>query len=128
MFLRWKRKYAYLERRYLTDGKVKSKSTYLGQNPLKALAKMLAEGEISNLEYRKIRDQHFEGTLKPTGDGGFGISEGPCGLLKNTRVSIYFDGRWQACRIAKDESGCYLVDDKGYILGIRPGVKVRLFV
>lgn len=128
MFVRWKGKYAYLERRYLTDGKVQSKSTYLGQNPLNALAKMLAAGEISTLEYRKICVQHFEGTLKPTGDGGFGIFEGHCGLLKNTRVSVYFDGKWLACRIAKDESNWYLVDDKGHLLGIRTGVKVRLFV
>jgi len=128
MFVRWKGNYAYLERRYLTDGKVKSKSTYLGQNPLKALGRMLASGEISTIEYKKICEFHFEGSLRPTDDGGFGISEGAFGLLKNTRASIYFDGRWLACKIEKDEIGWCLVDDKGHLLGMRPGVKVRLFV
>jgi len=127
MFIRWKGKYAYLERRYLTDGKVKTKSIYLGQNPLNALARMLAAGEISTIDYKKISEYHFEGILKPTSDGGFGISEGPFGLLKNTRLSIYFDGKWLACKIEKDENGWYLVDDNGHLLGLRPGVKVRLF-
>ena len=41
MFIRWKGKYAYLEQRYLgNEGKVKSKTRYLGKNPLEVLKKM----------------------------------------------------------------------------------------
>lgn len=48
MFIRWKGQYAYLEHRYTgEDGKVKSRSRYLGQNPLLALEKMVTAGEIS---------------------------------------------------------------------------------
>jgi len=47
--------------------------------------------------------------------------------LLTLKLSIYFDGKWLACKIEKDENGWYLVDDNGHLLGLRPGVKVRLF-
>jgi len=55
MFIRWKGRYAYLETRYIdSDGKIKSRSKYLGQNYLPALKKMVAAGELSEYELKKL--------------------------------------------------------------------------
>jgi hypothetical protein len=76
MFIRWKGKYAYLERRYLgNEGKVKSQARYLGQNPLEVLKEMLAAGQIEKQEYEKILQYELDGVLKPTADGSLGIAD-----------------------------------------------------
>lgn len=127
MFIRWKGKYAYLEQRYLgNEGKVKSKTRYLGKNPLEVLKKMLAAGQIKQQEYEKIAQCELDGILKPTADGSLGITEGPFGLHKNTKVSLFFQGQWLEGKVGKDDHGWYLVDDSGHLLGLRPGMRVRI--
>jgi hypothetical protein len=127
MFIRWKGKYAYLEQRYLgNDGKVKSKARYLGKNPLEILKKMLSAGQIEQKEYEKIVQGELEGILKPTADGSLGITGGPFGLPKNKKISLLFQGQWLDGHVAKDDHGWYLADNSGNLLGLRPGVRVRI--
>ncbi|MRS02443.1 hypothetical protein EG832_04335 [bacterium] len=127
MFIRWKGKYAYLEQRYLGNGgKVKSKARYLGKNPLEVLKEMLAMGQIEQKEYEKIVQCELDGILKPTADGSFGITGGPFGLHKNTKISLFFHDQWLDGHVAKDDHGWYLADNSGNLLGLRPGMRVRI--
>ena len=127
MFIRWKGRYAYLEQRYLDHGKVKCRSKYLGQNPLEALAKMFSGGEIDQDTYEKITRWEPEGILKPTTDGGLNINGGPFGFLKGARIGLFFGRQWLYGRVDKDEYGWHLVDESGNIVGLRPGMKARLW-
>ena len=75
MFIRWKGKYAYLEQRYKgKDGKVGSKSKYLGENFLLALEMMVAAGEISEHEFKKLAAQQ-EAAQKEKEENGQGAEE-----------------------------------------------------
>ena len=129
MFIRWKGRYAYLERRYTgKDGKVKSQSKYLGQNYLIMLEKMMAVGEISEYEFKKLAGYAPEGTLKTTRSGALTISDEASCLLKNHRIAIFFNNSWQLGLVAKDEYGWYLKDENGNKVGLHPGTKVRLIL
>ena len=123
MFIRWKGRYAYLEQRYLDHGKVKSRSKYLGQNPLQALAKMFVAGEIDHA-YEKIVRWEPEGILQLTFDGGLNFS---IGFLKGAKIGIFFGDQWFYGLVDKDEHGWHLVDESGNIVGLRPGMKARLW-
>ncbi|MDD2235312.1 MAG: hypothetical protein PHV03_10550 [Desulfitobacteriaceae bacterium] len=125
MFIRWKGRYAYLERRYLLDGKVKSTSRYLGQNPLAALEKMVDASEIDRQEFNKLACYELEGILKPTEDGGLGIQSNSCGFLGNHKLAVFFSGNWLPGIVVKDKSSWFLKDDSGNIIGLCPGMKVR---
>jgi hypothetical protein len=129
MFIRWKGRYAYLENRYTgEDGKVKSQSRYLGQNYLVALEKMLDSGEISKCQFKKLISYEPEGVLKPTGHGYLTINcESSC-LLKNSRIAIFFNGKWLPGTVERDERDWYLKDDSGNIVGLRPGIRVRILL
>lgn len=129
MFIRWKGWYAYLENRYTgEDGKVKSQSRYLGQNHLVALEKMVGAGEISKSQFKKLVSYEPEGFLKPTKDGYLSIKcEASC-LLKNSRIAIFFNGKWLPGVVARDKRGWYLKDDGGNIVGLCPGLRVRLLL
>jgi hypothetical protein len=127
MFIRWKGRYAYLERRYTgKNGKVKSQSKYLGQNYLTMLDKMMAAGEISEYEFKKLASYAPEGTLKTTRSGALTISGEASCLLRNHRIAVFFNNSWLPGLVAKDEHGWYLKDDNGNKVGLRPGIRVRL--
>lgn len=128
MFIRWKGKYAYLEQRYLDNGKVKCRSKYLGQNPFDALAKMFSAGEIDQRAYESIVKWKPEGILQPTEDGGLNINGGTFGFWKGAKIGLYFGHHWLYGRVEKDEHGWHLADDNGNILGLKPGVKARLWI
>ncbi|NLI11657.1 hypothetical protein [Pelotomaculum propionicicum] len=126
MFIRWKGRYAYLEHRYIAeDGKVKSRSRYLGQNHLAALAKMLAAGEISKNEFKKLAGYVTEGILNLTKDRGLGIGNDIFRLFENHKIGIFFNDRWLSGVVAKDEYGWRLKDDGGNIVGLCPGIRAR---
>jgi len=126
MFIRWKGRYAYLERRFKDkDGKVISRSRYLGQNHLTALEKMVADGEINENEFKLLVGFEPEGILKPTGDGGLGIRCGTFGLLPNTRIAVFFNGKWLQGTVVRDNYGWFLKDENGHKVGLCPGVKAR---
>lgn len=127
MFIRWKGRYAYLEQRYLDHGKVRCRSKYLGQNPLQALAKMFAAGEIDHA-YEKIVRWEPEGILQSTFDGGLNFSSGTFGFLKGVKIGIFFGDQWVYGRVDKDEHGWHLGDKSGNIVGLRPGMKARLWL
>jgi len=129
MFIRWKGRYAYLENRYTgEDGKVKSQSKYLGQNHLVALEKMLDAGEISKSQFRKLISCEPEGVLKPTKNGYLTINcEASC-LLKNSKIAIFFNGKWLPGTVARDEREWYLKDDGGNVVGLCPGTRVRILL
>ena len=126
VFIRWKGRYAYLEQRYLDHGKVKSRSKYLGQNPLEALAKMFSGGEIDQDTYEKITRWEPEGILQMTFDGGLNFSRGTFGFLKGNKIGVFFGKKWFYGLVDKDEHGWHLVDESGNIVGLRPGMKARL--
>jgi len=126
VFIRWKGQYAYLERRFKgRDGKVVSRSRYLGQNHLTALEKMLADGEISENEFRLLVSFDPEGLLKQTADGGLGINCSTFGLLPNARIAVFFNGKWLQGTVARDEYGWFLKDKNGGKVGLCPGVRAR---
>jgi len=126
VFIRWKGRYAYLEQRYLDNGKVRCRSKYLGQNPLQALAEMFAAGEIDREAYEKIVRWEPEGILQLTFDGGLNFSSGTFGFLKGVKIGIFFGDQWLYGWVDKDEHGWHLVDESGNIVGLRPGMKARL--
>jgi hypothetical protein len=129
MFIRWKGKYAYLERRYTgKDGKVKSQSKYLGQNCLLTLEKMVTIGEISKYEFKKLAACTPEGILKATNSGAITISNEDSCLLRNHRIAIFFNDSWLTGIVAKDEHGWYLKDDNSNEVGLRPGIRVRVIL
>ena len=129
MFIRWKGKYAYLEQRYKgKDGKVGSKSKYLGENFLLALEMMVAAGEISEHEFKKLAAHSPEGILKTTKGGALTIYDELSCLLKGHRIAILFNDSWLTGTVAKDEHGWYLKDDNGKEVGLRPGVRTRLIL
>jgi hypothetical protein len=129
MFIRWKGRYAYLENRYTGEnGKVKSQSKYLGQNHLVALEKMLDAGEISKSQFNKLIIFEQEGILKPTQHGYLTINcEASC-LLKNSRIAIFFNGKWLSGIVARDERAWYLKDAGDNIVGLCPGMRVRILL
>ena len=127
MFIRWKGRYAYLERRYTgKDGKVKSQSKYLGQNHLLKLEKMATAGEISEYEFKKLANCTPEGILKITRNGTLTLYDEVSCLLRNHKIAIFFNDTWLSGIIAKDEYGWYLKDDNGNITGLRPGTMARI--
>ncbi len=129
MFIRWKGRYAYLEQRYTgKDGKVKSHSKYLGQNHLLMLEKMVAAGELSEHEFKKLVSYIPEGILKTTMSGALTIYDEASCLLRNHKIAIFFHESWLSGLVAKDEHGWYLKDDKNNKIGLRPGIKVRLLI
>ena len=129
MFIRWKGRYAYLEQRYTgKDGKVKSQSKYLGQNHLLALKNMVATGEISDYEFKKLANCAPEGILKTTRFGALTLCDEVSCLLKNHKVAIFFNGSWLPGIVDKDEYGWYLKDVKGNTTGLRPGTMARLIL
>ncbi|MDF9410101.1 hypothetical protein L7E55_17495 [Pelotomaculum isophthalicicum JI] len=126
MFIRWKGRYAYLEHRYIAeDGKVKSRSRYLGQNHLEALTKMLAAGEISQNDFKKLTGYITEGKLNLTKDRGLGIGNDIFRLFENHKIDIFFNDRWLSGVVAKDEYGWRLKDDGDNIVGLCPGIRAR---
>lgn len=126
MFIRWKGRYAYLEHRYIAeDGKVKSRSRYLGQNHLAALEKMLAAGEISKNEFKQLAGYVSEGKLNLTKDGGLGIGNDTFRLFENHKIGIFFNDRWLSGVVAKNELGWHLKDNGGNIIGLCPGIRAR---
>lgn len=127
MFIRWKGKYAYLERRYFDDGKVRSESSYLGSNPLRSLETMLSKGQIDKYDYDRIVKWEPEGTLQPTDDGGFHINGGRFGYPKGTQIGVFFANRWLIGKVFNDEHGWYLTDNDGHILCLRTGMRARRF-
>ena len=129
MFIRWKGRYAYLENRYTgEDGKVKSQSKYLGQNHLLALEKMMEAGEISKSQFNKLVRFEPEGIIKPTKDGYLTLNcEASC-LLKNSKIAIFFNGKWLPGVVAGDDRGWHLKDDGGNIVGLCPGLRIRLLL
>lgn len=129
MFIRWKGRYAYLENRYTgQDGKVKSQSKYLGQNHLVALEKMLKAGEISKSQFNKLVSSEPEGIIKPTKDGYLTLNcEASC-LLKNSKIALFFNGKWLPGVVARDDRGWYLKDDSDSIVGLCPGSRIRLLL
>jgi hypothetical protein len=129
MFIRWKGRYAYLEQRYPgKDGKVNRRSKYLGQNPLLMLEKMMAAGELGEHEFKKLVSYIPEGTLKTTMSDTLTIYNEVSCLLRNHRIAVFFRESWLTGLVSKDEHGWYLKDDKGKIIGLRPGIKVRLLI
>ncbi len=128
MFIRWKGRYAYLEKRYTDgDGKVRSQSKYLGQNYLPALKKMVAAGELSEYELKKLVSYIPEGILKITMSGALTIHDEVTCLLRNHKIAVFFNGNWLPGLLDKDEHGWYLKDDENNKVGLRPGIKARLF-
>lgn len=127
MFIRWKGRYAYLEQRHLHNGKVICRSKYLGRNPLQVLTEMCATGEIDRKTYEKIIRTEPEGILKPTNDGGLNINGGMFGFLKGTAIGVFFGNQWLYGRVDKDEHGWNLADENGNIIGLKPGLKARLW-
>lgn len=125
MFIRWKGPYAYLEQRYDTGGKIKSKSRYLGQNPLEALERMVKTGEIDRYAYKKLAGNNLEGILRPTIDSGLGISEGSFGFLEKMKIAVFFNEKWLPGSVVKDKDRWLLKDDGGNIICLCPGMKVR---
>ncbi|MDF9406755.1 hypothetical protein L7E55_00010 [Pelotomaculum isophthalicicum JI] len=129
MFIRWKGRYAYLERRYKdNNGKVKSQSKYLGQNHLLTLEKMVTASEISEHDFKMLAGCAPEGILKATKDGALTIYDEASCLLRNHRIAIFFNGSWLPGLVVKDEHGWYLKDDSGNIIGLRPGTRIRLIL
>ncbi|MEW6275705.1 MAG: DUF5348 domain-containing protein [Bacillota bacterium] len=115
----------YLEQRYLDNGKLKCRSKYLGQNPLKTLLEMLSAGEIDKYTYEKMVKWEPEGILKPTIDGGLNING--FGFLKGSRIGLFFENRWLYGRVDKDEHGWHLVDEGDNLVSLRPGIRARLW-
>ena len=129
MFIRWKGRYAYLERRYTgKDGKVKSQSKYLGQNHLLTLKKMATADEISEYELNKLASCTPEGILKITRVGALTLRDEASCLLRDHRIAIFYYGSWIPGVVGKDEYGWYLKDDNGNITGLRPGTMARLIL
>jgi hypothetical protein len=129
LFIRWKGRYAYLERRYIgKDGKVKSQSKYLGQNYLVMLEKMVAAGEISDYEFKKLAGYALEGILKITRSSALTITDEASCLLRNHRIAVFFNGNWLPGLVAKDEHGWYIKDDIGNKVGLHPGTRARLIL
>ncbi|OPY58717.1 MAG: hypothetical protein A4E56_01619 [Pelotomaculum sp. PtaU1.Bin065] len=124
MFIRWKGPYAYLEQRYTAGGKVKSKSRYLGQNPLEALERMMDNGEINRHEYDKLAKHDLEGVLRPTLDGCLGINDN-FGFLEKMKIAVFFNERWLPGSVEKNKNRWLLKDDSGNIICLCPGMKVR---
>jgi len=126
MFIRWKGRYAYLEYRYTAeDGKVKSRSKYLGQNHLAKLMMMLAAGEISKYDFKKLNSYVTEGKLNLTKDNGLGIGNDIFRLFENHKIDIFFNDRWLSGVVVKDEYGWRLKDDSDNIVGLCPGIRAR---
>ncbi|KJS03682.1 MAG: hypothetical protein VR68_00830 [Peptococcaceae bacterium BRH_c4a] len=89
---------------------------------------MLDAGEISKSQFKKLVNYEPEGILKPTSHGYLTINcEASC-LLKNSRVAIFFNGKWLSGIVARDEREWYLEDDGGNIVGLCPGIRVRVLL
>ena len=89
---------------------------------------MLDAGEISKSQFKKLVNYEPEGILKPTSHGYLTINcEASC-LLKNSRVAIFFNGKWLPGTVARDEREWYLKDDGGNVVGLCPGTRVRILL
>jgi len=47
-------------------------------------------------------------------------------LTKNKKISLLFQGQWLDGHVQKDDHGWHLADNSGNLLGLRPGVRVRI--
>jgi hypothetical protein len=69
-----------------------------------------------------------EGILKPTKNGYLTMNcEASC-LLKNSKIAIFFNGKWLFGVVTRDERGWYLKDDGGNLVGLCPGIRARLLL
>jgi len=49
------------------------------------------------------------------------------GFLRGARIGLFFGEQWLYGQIDKDEHGWHLVDENGNIVGLRSGIKARLW-
>ncbi|KFI34583.1 hypothetical protein HX99_06055 [Peptococcaceae bacterium SCADC1_2_3] len=65
--------------------------------------------------------------MQRTFNDGLNFSSETFGFLKGTRIGLFFGNQWFYGRVDKDDHGWHLVDENGNIVGLRSGIKARLW-